>query len=363
MLNRIQSDVLALKPAFCFFHGGTNDLKANDSVASIKANIVTIIDKLLAAGIHPVVIGILPRNNIDTAGFDFDATQRLRRADINRATRAYCLAKGATYVNPDVAWCDPATGDARTGFTGDGVHPNAVGAEALADVVIEALPQNLLPPQRELVNNTYDVYDATNNPYGNLLPNGSLTGTGGTKSVNCTGTVANTWTAEMTSVSATSTVVCSKSTLVVNGTTLTSQKFVVTHNGAGLASEILRFRHTTPATITAGVPAGTWLESGCYIKVSAPTGTKNIISAMMVLEDQSDSHFSRTGLFRDTGVYMNGVAREGFIGMLPCYMSGSSGVKVSLQFWFDNTISGETTIEVALPFAGVCSVAPPIVYI
>ncbi len=363
MLSRIGSDVIVLKPAYCFVHGGTNDIKFDDSAANIKANMAAIIDRLLAAGIHPVVIGILPRNNIDSPGADFTATQRLIRCDVNRATRAYCLAKGATYVNPDPRWCNPATGDARTGFTGDGIHPNAVGAEALADAVIDALPVGLLPPLPDLCQNVYDVYHAANNPFGNLLPNAQLAGTGGAKGVGCTGSVADTWTAEMTSGSATSTVVCSKSTLLIGGNAVPSQKFVITHNGTGLATETLRFRHTTPATITTPLAAGVWVEQGAYVKISAPTGTKNLMSAIMMIEDQNNAEYSRAGLSRDGGVYMNGAAREGFIGMLPHQMRDASGAKVSLQFWFDNRIAGETTIEVAMPFFGVSPVTPPINFV
>ena len=362
MLGRLQSDVIAYKPAFCFFMGGTNDLQGGDSAANIKANIATVIDRLLAANIHPVVIGILPRNATDAAGADFDATRRLMRCDINRATKNYCLAKGATYVNPDIAFCDPATGDAKTGYTVDGVHPSSVGAEALGDAIIEALPAGLLPPNRELINNVYDVYDATNNPFGNILPNAKLAGTAGGKGTGCTGNVADSWTAEMTSGTFTSTAVCSKSTLTLNSNQLVTQKFIVTHNGAGLAAETLRFRHSSPATITTAAANGVWMECGAYIKVSAPTGAKNLISAMMLIEDQANGVLVRAGLYRDSGVYMNGVAREGFIGMIPRQLSGTNGVKVSLQFVFDNTIAGETTIEVTSPFTGVCSVTPPITY-
>lgn len=358
MLSRLQSDVIALNPAVCFFHAGTNDLQGGDTPANIKANIQTVIDRLLAASIMPVVIGILPRNA--DGGADFSATSRLQRCDINRATQNYCLTKGAIYINPDIAMCDPATGSLISGYSADGVHPNAVGAEALGGAVIAGINHLALgPPYRELIQNVYDVYDGTNNLFGNLLPNADLSGTAGTAGTGVTGSVADTWTAEMTSGSATSTVVASKSTLSLYGNTIVTQKFVVTHDGLGLSSETLRFKHTSPATISTAAANGVWVQGSSYIKVSAPTGTKNVISAMFLIEDQSDGRFSRNGLYRDTGLYMNGVLREGAINGIPKQLKGTTGVKCNYQFVFDNTIAGETTIEVAMPFYGVCSVTPP----
>jgi len=363
MISRLQTDVIALNPAICFFHAGTNDLQGGDTAANIKANFATIIDRLLAASIHPVVTGILARNATDGAGVDFDATKRLRRCDINRYVKAYCMAKGATYIDPDIAFCNPATGDANTGYTGEGLHPNSVGAEYIADTVLAAITRlNIGRPYRDLINNVYDVYDATENPFGNLLPNADLSGTAGTAGTNVTGSVADTWTAEMTSGSATSTVVASKSTVSIYGNSIVTQKFVVTHDGLGLSSETLRFKHTTPATITTAAANGTWVQGSSYLKLSAPTGTKNVISAMFLLEDQSDGRFSRNGLYRDTGVYMIGAAREGLINGVPKQLKGTTGLKWNYQFVFDNTISGTTTIEVALPMYQVCPVTPPWTY-
>jgi lysophospholipase L1-like esterase len=63
VLARLQTDVIASDPALCYVAVGTNDASQHWYIPSFKANIISILQALKAAGIIPVLFTITPRKD------------------------------------------------------------------------------------------------------------------------------------------------------------------------------------------------------------------------------------------------------------------------------------------------------------
>jgi len=202
-LARAQLDACAKPTDFFVNIIDTNDITAGVAEATIVANDQAIIQAEIACGMIPVWVGTLPRNN-GTGGWT--QTMDKQRIRINRAVAQYIRtqvppglggAPGAYYVDVDHYWTDPTSslGNPLAAMTNDGLHPNPQGAFFVALAIWEQL-RNRVAPGRYQPASIDDVYDATNNPAGNLLlsASGQMSGTGGVANSNCIGTVASGWT-------------------------------------------------------------------------------------------------------------------------------------------------------------------------
>jgi hypothetical protein len=201
-LMRVQLDACAKPVDFMINNIGTNDITAGVAEATIVANMQATIQAEIGCGMIPVWIGIPPRSS------GWSATYDKERNHVNLAMSKYIRTQippsllgipGAFYVDLDHYWEDPtsASGAPLSTLLVDGLHPSGQGAElaalAICEQICRYLPPNIYQPQ-----NVNDVYDATNNPAGNLLLNasGQMSGTGGTANSNCTTSsgVASGWT-------------------------------------------------------------------------------------------------------------------------------------------------------------------------
>ena len=90
---------------------------------------------------------------------------------------------------PPTANLTTATWVSPSGCLYDGSHPGQNCGSQMGALIANQI-NTIIPPWHEPNYSQGDVYDATNNPGGNLLTNGMLQGTGGTAST-CTGTVPN----------------------------------------------------------------------------------------------------------------------------------------------------------------------------
>lgn len=179
---------LALRPTpgFVFLHIGVNDgptygLTAQQTIDNYKL----IMERLSAAGVVPIVIPIMGQSAASAA---FNR----RYARINRWLREHC------YSRPDVILADmndvivdPTTGFPKLSLS-DGLHPKVNGHFQMGKA-IAAILEKYLPDPMAALSHPYMLYDATEHPYGSLLPNPYMTGTGGTLSGGATGTVATNW--------------------------------------------------------------------------------------------------------------------------------------------------------------------------
>lgn len=167
---------------------GTNDVSTNVPYATIVANLKTIYETLINAGIRVVAIPILPR------GATMTTLQNMTRQRVNAWIRNYCLKQKAanpsqissiaiadasglltdgTYATSTGGFDFPTggtTGGATSVTPGDGIHLNPRGACAVGLCVwncVQDFYNNLVRPARTYT--IYNGYDPVYNPSGNIL--------------------------------------------------------------------------------------------------------------------------------------------------------------------------------------------------
>jgi acyl-CoA thioesterase-1 len=126
MLARVGSDVLPHVPTDVTILGGTNDIAGSVPLATSLANLAAIIDAVRAAGATAWLLTIPPFTGWNT-----------QVSTYNAALPALAAAHGAHLVDiyPGLAHA----GAWITGYSCDGVHPSAIGAQSIATTVQKAL--------------------------------------------------------------------------------------------------------------------------------------------------------------------------------------------------------------------------------
>ena len=127
MLQRLDSDVIALHPRQVLVIGGTNDILRAPDLPTIR-NLNEMKDRLVAASITPV-FGLLPPNNgkaQETKALNAEITSWAKRERVQLID----------YWTP----LSDASGHYRPGFgQDDGVHPSVDGAHIMAQVAQSVL--------------------------------------------------------------------------------------------------------------------------------------------------------------------------------------------------------------------------------
>jgi lysophospholipase L1-like esterase len=193
--------VVTTAPDVCVVNGGGNDAIQQISAVTTITALESIYEQLIAAGILVVALPIFPQGASWWAEMTEGeaTTQRLRVNRINRWIRRFCReTPGIVMVDPNGALVDVTDADSvgvEAMFASDGLHLSAKGAMHIGDLIADALSVVVAPGASRLPEHNIDMYDATENPEGNLLANGTMLGTGGTAANEVTGDVASDWTA------------------------------------------------------------------------------------------------------------------------------------------------------------------------
>ena len=195
VLARIDTDVIALRPQYCFLIAGTNDAGQDVPSATTVANYASILGKLQGAGIVPIIGTMTPR------GFSGMTQARLLSmmegntwlqtyatrtpgvflVDLYRAMLDYSDINTTSQGEPVAAWVDGAK-----------LHPTAAGAVQMGYAIARQLDAVIPKLPRRLQLN----YNGVNGDSSNLIRNGMfMAGSPGTLGLNATGTVAQNWTA------------------------------------------------------------------------------------------------------------------------------------------------------------------------
>jgi lysophospholipase L1-like esterase len=196
MLARYQGDVAANYASFDILsiEGGTNDFPTGGITPSTTIpNITTMAGMALAAGKKVVIFPILPRSDYTGLSAPNQITAKNYVGQINTRLRAYALATpGVTFIDCYRDLAVPTTDVPATGVLYDGIHPSTDGARLIGRRINDTLgPLTPRPPVWS--QGALDLYNATENPYGNLMVAPQLTGTGGSLGGNATGSMATGW--------------------------------------------------------------------------------------------------------------------------------------------------------------------------
>lgn len=131
MLARIQADVIDKKPAYCIILGGTNDLSALASADTVKENLLKIYNTLIRANITVIACTMTPRS---------DASLRFKILEINEFIKSQkSLLKNFVVCDWYEDVTNPATDNWFSGYSDDGIHPIAPGAQVMGTKLYNVL--------------------------------------------------------------------------------------------------------------------------------------------------------------------------------------------------------------------------------
>ena len=335
--------VIALAPAFCIVHCGTNDSGHSLSVAQSLSNIQAIYNALTSRGISVIAVPILPRAYASGNGATVAAKNQQQQINygirqMSRTMRGVYLADPTRnivdYSQTGNTAGDPlgGAGQAATAMMYDnvGLHPAIRAAYWMGQEIANVL--NLLfPPQDVDWQSPVDAFDATNNPGGNLLANGVFAGSGAATSP-ATGNIATSW-----SNLGTGTVALSKSTKVFDN----PDSSVPTQHMVFGASQTIRLYQQLFSP--SGVSVGDWVQGEVVIDLKNPTNLLNI-----QLQVNDGTHF---GYDIQTGAspfyfptFADSVVRTMVLRTAPIQLTSVSAISWFLDFGTDS--GGSLTCDV-----------------
>lgn len=181
-------------PTHAIILTGVNDVIVGTATATITANLEATYRAMLSAGATVVAVSILP---LGSAHASDSLAKSVKILEINRWIRAFCAQTvGMVYVDAYSSVVDPVSataGDWKTNYTTDGVHPQPIGAMAIA-TAIHAQLSNIFRAPSPLVCSNADNYgtDAGSKVIWDQSP--WVATTGGTASGGTTGDIAAGWT-------------------------------------------------------------------------------------------------------------------------------------------------------------------------
>lgn len=345
---RLQANLLQQRLHTLLIEAGTNDLKNDYTAENVFSNISLMIRMAMMADIKEIwLCGVLPRNN--DGGVDFSAGQETERLKYNNYLRELCARNTGflRYLNPDPIFLDSATGKLRQDASYDGLHRNTYGNYLYAKYVMT--PAWLSAGRdRTFKRIITPAYNASTNPYGNLLTNGAFTGTAGTISTGGAGTLPDSWRAERSAGTQASYVASIVSEANDAGETVNKIKLVLSSNGTTADTETIRFRPT--ADITTGITAGKWYQVEYEIDLVATSGSDILRSFYTAVTDLTtggqEARFFSSRYASDTFLNVNDTL---IVRTQPVYVRGTTGVRFYTYFDINGTVSGSREIKISNP--------------
>jgi lysophospholipase L1-like esterase len=144
MMVRMFPDVIALKPAALLIYAGTNDIAGNtgpSTLTMIEDNLQAMTELAQAHGIKVILCSVTPISDYTPR------KQSVQRppADIlklNAWMREYAAKANAVFADYYAALVDES-GMLKSGYSGDGLHPNDKGYALLVPVAEAAIAKAL----------------------------------------------------------------------------------------------------------------------------------------------------------------------------------------------------------------------------
>ena len=290
--------VIDAKPDIVLVTIGTNDVSGAitaETFSIFKERFTYAVRAFLNAGIF-VVATPPPPWTLSTAA---NRNTFLRMVDWVRQQQ-FVGYDNFMLVDPTVNFVDPLAADysPKAGITYDGLHPKAQGAYYWYAPVANAI-LGLLPNFTDTVIATAsDVYDATNNPQGNLISNGVLNGTTGTLTPNgatMTGQVADTFRTEVLVNGGTVTSLVATPSKVISSDGRPAQQIALSGTYVGGFDTQVTFR-TLPTNFTDYKP-GDMVYAEAEYEIDSQAAEQNISSIMCSLSiTMGSAYAARDGL-------------------------------------------------------------------
>lgn len=270
ILNRV-SAVISSQADICVIQSGSNNVTAPTTViADVKASI----DLLYAAGILTVYLGISNRGSAS-----WSSNEPAQAYRINQEIKDYCKRTGkGIFIDPNFYLIDNSDNNGRpytNALDSDGIHYNDYSGFQIGKILHQCITP-LLPLQSCELAGFTDAYDATNQPYGNIVTNPFFTTSSSVGSANGTvgaGVTAGTGNAA-TSVGRNVTVErnSGSGTAVANlearGAGRGNWQTVMCTPAGSAGTSVFYVRRGT-ADLTTGVPpVGTWVQGTIDVDVS-----------------------------------------------------------------------------------------------
>ena len=143
ILIRFMPDVVALKPRAVHLMCGVNDIAGNTGATTprdYRNNILAMLDLAKAHGIAVILCSLTPFRTLSWAPEAEDAGPRV--AELNRWLKAVSVERGLVHADYFPVLAD-SDGAMRAEFTRDGVHPGALGYQAMRPVADAAIAEAL----------------------------------------------------------------------------------------------------------------------------------------------------------------------------------------------------------------------------
>jgi lysophospholipase L1-like esterase len=136
MLVRIYPDVVALRPAAMILLAGTNDIAANNgpqTLDMIEQNVMAMVELAQVHHIKVILCALTP-----ISGKQSEHRPPADILKLNAWLKAYAAKTRSAFVDYHSAVVD-AQGEFRSGYSDDGLHPNARGYQLMKAAVSKAL--------------------------------------------------------------------------------------------------------------------------------------------------------------------------------------------------------------------------------
>ncbi len=135
ILARFGRDVLSEKPRFAIVLAGMNDIYQGFPVAFTERNLGEIYHNALKAKVTPIGCSVLPYNTLTARD------SRMMR-ELNKWVETKCGELYAPFVDTNRAVADPGDPDRLAGSP-DGLHPDVDGYKRMAEVISEAIENQI----------------------------------------------------------------------------------------------------------------------------------------------------------------------------------------------------------------------------
>jgi len=346
----------------CLLLVGTNDIDGDSTtLANMKTQYEQLANLIIGSGIALWGLPIMPKNAVDGANDWNNSGERLRHLAFNDWMRTLDRSTGKEFTLLDwySALVDPTTGDMTTGFTSDGLHFSAKGANAAAKFIQTKLESSISSyKSMTYFSSVIDLVDATDNPCGNLWTPAVFTGTSGTSDTGITGPVpdnVNIDSEDTTNLSAVTSIISAPTDFDQFGGNWL--RIVCTSDGNGSGEKFFRMQKISP---TISVPSGTvnqWFKAGCFIKIGLPS-VDNLLFGVYVKFLNVTPNISAFSL-RDADLTMETEAVIHALETQPLLIADDTAtVRLEVFIELDAGVSGNVTIDIGQPYIRPIPITP-----